>query len=469
MSSIAQTIFKKLIIAIAAFVLVTVFSSIRIPLAQETGIITVNDLNLRPKPGTSEDPIGKLPKGAEVRILEQQGDWLRISYQEVIGYVLKRPEYIHIIPDKNRDTLPEIEKYREEATGIEKQLEASKTELRSFQKKETDLLNSLNEIDLRINQHRKEISRLHRDTANLDESIALSRKEYHALDREIAAQEKYAEQRLVALYKTLWLGHSHIVASAETMYEMFQRRKALESILGHDANLLDNLEQNRLRLEELLEELNDRQRRKMDAETEMRHQVRLEEHVKKERRSLLQQIRKKKSEELAVMAALQRASEKLDKEITALSRQAETTGKDPGDSTVPFVSRKGLLPLPVKGKIIFFFGPYRHPKFNVVNFRSGIDIRAERGEVVTAVGSGRVIFSNWFKGYGNMVIIDHGQNYHTVYAYLEERFKSKDDLVSIGEVIGTAGETGSLNGPGVHFEVRHHGKPVDPVQWIKKG
>jgi septal ring factor EnvC (AmiA/AmiB activator) len=68
-----------------------------------------------------------------------------------------------------------------------------------------------------------------------------------------------------------------------------------------------------------------------------------------------------------------------------------------------------------------------------------------------------------------MIIIDHGKNYYTVYAHLEEAFKAKGDVVQTGEVIATAGDTGSMTGAKLYFEVRHHGKPVNPIEWFKKG
>ena len=68
-----------------------------------------------------------------------------------------------------------------------------------------------------------------------------------------------------------------------------------------------------------------------------------------------------------------------------------------------------------------------------------------------------------------MIIINHGDNYYTVYAHAEELFMSKGDTVEMGEVVATVGDSGSMIGPSLHFEVRHHGKPVDPLKWIKKG
>ena len=125
--------------------------------------------------------------------------------------------------------------------------------------------------------------------------------------------------------------------------------------------------------------------------------------------------------------------------------------------------------MPVKGRIISFFGPFKNKKFNVINFQSGIKIKADRGEPIRSVSGGHVLYASWFKGYGNMIIIDHGDSYYTVYAHLQELFKKKGDRVNTGEDIATLGDAGSMIGPVLHFEVRHHGKPENPLAWLKKG
>ena len=125
--------------------------------------------------------------------------------------------------------------------------------------------------------------------------------------------------------------------------------------------------------------------------------------------------------------------------------------------------------MPVNGKITDLFGPYKNTKFNIVNFRSGINIQAERGEPVRAVYKGVTLFASWFKGYGNLIIIDHGNHYYTLYAHAEELFKQKGAVVEAGEVFATVGDTGSMIGPALHFEVRHHGKPINPLPWIDRG
>jgi septal ring factor EnvC (AmiA/AmiB activator) len=79
-----------------------------------------------------------------------------------------------------------------------------------------------------------------------------------------------------------------------------------------------------------------------------------------------------------------------------------------------------------------------------------------------------VLFADWLKGYGNLIIINHGNQYYSLYGHTEELFKQKGDPVEEREVIATVGETSSLNGPCLHFEIRHKGQPVDPMKWLRK-
>jgi septal ring factor EnvC (AmiA/AmiB activator) len=128
-----------------------------------------------------------------------------------------------------------------------------------------------------------------------------------------------------------------------------------------------------------------------------------------------------------------------------------------------------LLIFPVKGKIANLYGSYRHPRLNVPAFRNGIDIAAERGEPVKAVHAGAILYSSWFKGYGNVVIIDHGDHFYSVYAHLEDVFKSVDNHVEAGDVIATVGDSGAMGAAGLYFELRHHDRPLDPLEWLKRG
>jgi septal ring factor EnvC (AmiA/AmiB activator) len=122
--------------------------------------------------------------------------------------------------------------------------------------------------------------------------------------------------------------------------------------------------------------------------------------------------------------------------------------------------------MPVEGTISANYGKYIEPHSGAANFRSGIEIKTHRGAPIRAVFSGKAVFSDWLKGYGNVVILAHGNGYHSVYAHAEELFLSRGEPVKRGDVIATVGDTGSLSGTALYFEIRHHGNPVNPMEWI---
>jgi murein hydrolase activator len=108
-----------------------------------------------------------------------------------------------------------------------------------------------------------------------------------------------------------------------------------------------------------------------------------------------------------------------------------------------------------------------NPRFNTVTVQKGIDIRAAEGAEVHAIGTGSVVFSGWLKGYGNLVIVDHGSAFHSLYAHLSNSQVDVGTAVEEGEKIGQVGDTGSLKGSYLYFEIRKGGQAVDPLPWLK--
>jgi septal ring factor EnvC (AmiA/AmiB activator) len=158
-----------------------------------------------------------------------------------------------------------------------------------------------------------------------------------------------------------------------------------------------------------------------------------------------------------VLAELTRAQARLDQLVAELDARPETTG---------FGALRGRLPLPVAGHIETGFGKVLEPRFNTVTLRRGIDIRAPSGTPVRAVAPGTVAWTGWMRGYGNVVILDHGDGYHSVVAHLQEIMRAAGAHVFEGDVLGTVGETGSLQGPVLYFEIRRQGLAVDPAPWL---
>lgn len=362
-----------------------------------------------------------------------------------------------------------IEDFKKKAANINRKIEKQKAELKTFTIKEKNILNSLNDADFALSKARKSVSAIRKEISDIENKVKQTTKAYINLVDEIKTNEEYVSKRLVALYKLYWLGKIHVLASAESMFEIFQRENTLERILAHDEDKQKKLIENKTTLKNLLDIMNNQKKEKINLEQELIKQINITSLEKEKRSKLLADIRSKKSFGIAAIESLKNSANELDQTIKALSIEFNQFKQVEKIKTKNFASFKGLLNMPVKGKIILFFGHYKNTKFNVKNFRNGIDIEADRGEPIYAVSDGLIIYSSWFKGYGNMIIIAHGENYYSVYAHIEELFKTKGDKVEKDEVIATVGDTGSIVGSGLYFELRHHGKPMNPLEWLKKG
>jgi septal ring factor EnvC (AmiA/AmiB activator) len=125
------------------------------------------------------------------------------------------------------------------------------------------------------------------------------------------------------------------------------------------------------------------------------------------------------------------------------------------------------LPWPVQGKVVKKFGQDVHPRFNTVVVNNGIDIAVEVGMPIKAVAGGQVVYAKWLKGVGKVVIIFHGNGYHTLYGHLSRISVVAGDAVKQGQTIGDAGSTDSAEGEVLHFELHIKGKPQNPTDWLK--
>ena len=139
---------------------------------------------------------------------------------------------------------------------------------------------------------------------------------------------------------------------------------------------------------------------------------------------------------------------------------------EPDIAQLAFAKLKGKLAWPIDGKVRRLFG--RHKPLSDLRWQ-GVIIEAKNGSHVMAVSHGRVAFSDWLRGLGNLVIIDHGNSYLSLYGHNESLFKSAGEWVDAGEIISSIGSSGGRETPGLYFEIRRKGKPQNPTRWCKTG
>ncbi|HTO08377.1 MAG TPA: peptidoglycan DD-metalloendopeptidase family protein [Myxococcota bacterium] len=343
---------------------------------------------------------------------------------------------------------------------LRSEIEAREAKAKDLGKQAEGYLGEIEAVDRELTETKRSARLLRGREKEAGEELAVARRGVDQSGRALAEIERGLDARLVALYK--WDasgGQTALVASGDFM-SLTRRREGLARILAEDRALFARVaaaradyQASRERSETLLKEVGEAR-----AEAAGREQKARERLI--QRRNLVAALRTRAARE-----------EKAARELrTAAAHLEETLRSMP---TSPAPSRgtglaRGATPRPVAGRVRAGFGRQVDKEFKTETLRTGIEITAPAGAPVAAIAPGRVLFAGWFRGYGQMVILDHGGGDLSVSGYLDEVHVAAGDRVSAGQTIGSVGETGSASGPGLYFEIRHDGKAVDPTLWLAK-
>ena len=256
-------------------------------------------------------------------------------------------------------------------------------------------------------------------------------------------------------------GELAVLLSAPSLSELVKRRYLLDRILRRDAVLVAGARERLGRAGAGPRRRARRRRRGWRRRPRRWRAARAGPARREERETLLAALRTARGfhERAAAEAATQARA--LAAFVATLPARGEVRASGGG-----FASRKGKLHLPAAGPVTVGFGKVVNPRFNTVTVQHGLDIEAPAGAPVVAVAPGRVVHAGWFKGYGNLLIVDHGDGYHTLVAHLASMRTAMGEEVEAGDVLGTVGDSGSLKGPYLYFELREKGRPVDPRPWL---
>lgn len=310
----------------------------------------------------------------------------------------------------------------------------------------------------RIEEEARQARRLHLEAE--EEAVAAKERAGRARQEEEEAERRLREvleglrPRLLHRYRLLQRGRGGM---PEDPARALRIARGLERLLASDLELVrSSREAHRLRREAKVRQ---EEAERIAGELAEAAAARREEAegALSSREELLRRIRGER-----------RALEKAHREVAASRQRLESRlGRAKGDGG--FGKVRGALPWPVAGAVVEVpFGKVVNAKFGTVTFQNGIDLRAPEGTEIVAVGKGKVAFAGWFRGYGNLVIVDHG-GHHSLYGHLGAIAVEAGADVDAGQRLGAVGDTGSMKGPFLYFELREDGRPVDPLPWFRRG
>lgn len=373
----------------------------------------------------------------------------------------------------------EIGDKQQDLQQTQKRLLEERQKAADARKREAGVLSELEGIDRRLSDKRQQVVALDTRLRRAQADVGELQGEIGRLQSRRSGQEDVLGRRLRALYKLqVQGGVLPIVLSGADPVEQAVQLRHLTTLASVDARLIREY---RVTSEVLADrkgrvEARGREMASLRSEADQERAEFDQEAAK--RRALLAKVQSERAYHDRMVGELSEATRRLEAFIRDLQeKQRRAVAKvpppsrparpAPGDAGPGFASLRGRLAWPADGRVVAEYGPQVNPRFGTKTFRNGIDIEAGEGSNIAAVFPGQVVYTGWFRGYGNLIIVDHGGEYYTVYAHAADIRVTEGDEVKQGQIIGTVGDTGSLQGPRLYFEVRHEGKPQDPTQWLR--
>lgn len=334
--------------------------------------------------------------------------------------------------------------------------------LRQVESQAGSILDSLDAFNLEIALVGRQRNVLRQEQNETLAREATTRGEAAQVERRLAASEERLRGWMRETYKLGPMRYLRIVAAASSPSRVAAAHRSIEALSLGAGRRVEEYRIDRARLEELTDALAKGKRRL----------ARLQDHLEDREESLVN-LRHRKELILASVRKERTGRERalnelldLESDIQDLLAALRDAGPREPIADLGFERFHGLLSWPLRGAVAVPFGNVRHPKFGTEVPHSGIDITARAGLDVAAVFDGRVVFSDWFRGYGPMIVVDHGDGYLSVYGHLGLRLVDVDDNVRQGDVIAHSGEGGTFDNTGLYFEIRHDGMPQDPALWL---
>lgn len=358
----------------------------------------------------------------------------------------------------------ELVKEKKKLEEVLNRIELEKKDLEEAALKEKELLKKLGEIEKILEEREAAAAEVADRLSILKGKIDAKATRVGLLKKEKELKGEWLRKRMIALYKVGSIGPVKALFSSDSYISLLRRLSFMKLIMQNDMNVIEGY---RLNMQELSSNLNELEKDRKETEILKKELINRQEAAREElkrKKQFLSSISRSKVLHEKALKEMEASSINLGQMISKLESTI-SMAKNLREGN-RFYGMKGHLALPAEGKIISFYGKMKDPKFNTTVFQKGIEIAAPNGTEIRAIFDGRVLYADWFRGYGKIIIIDHGDGYYSLSAHASELLKKVDDPVKGGEVVARVGDTGSLKGPHLYFEIRDGGKPVDPLDWL---
>ena len=338
-----------------------------------------------------------------------------------------------------------IEQQRQQLERQQSELEGrqsdSETNLQTLQRNITYTANQITETEYRLEQAEQELDKF-------EDQLATARQDYEEVRTGTVARLQFLQRQQGS---EGWA----VLLDSENLNDFLDRRYQLKRVYAADQAVLQELKEKAAAIEQQKATVEDQRNQVALLRQQLLSQKQLYEDEAAEEKQLISRLKERRS-------ALEAAEDQLVRE----SEQLGTLIRQKIAASTGIVQGTGRFVFPANANISSGFGNRIHPILGYSRFHAGIDFAASHGSTIRAADSGRVIFSGWYGGYGQAVIVDHGNGISTLYAHASRLFVKEGQNVQQGQPIAAVGSTGLSTGPHLHFEVRQNGNPVNPMAYL---
>ena len=360
------------------------------------------------------------------------------------------------------------------AHQLEAKLHAKRVELHAAGLTERQLQAQLGETNGAISNVHRHLGSLAAQQRSTERRLAWNTTQLNAAQRSLRLQDRLLKKRLVDIYENGDMSYAAVLLSARSFTEFVERWEDLRLLIAANERTVSERAKTEAKVASAQADL-ERSQVALASEEQAQQQARTQlGALADERRNLValaDQQRNRKATEVAQLEDLSAAQEA---QLEALIQERQRVLEAQREAQRRAAGIAGAIPppnegaprsfsWPVNGTITSPFGWRSNPFGGSPEFHQGLDIAAPTGTTVTAAATGTVLLAQWYGGYGNYILLDNGGGFSTGYGHLSAIYVSVGQHVQRGQAIGAVGSTGQSTGPHLHFEVRFHGKPVDPA------
>ena len=345
---------------------------------------------------------------------------------------------------------------------LDRSISKLEKKLRSRDKQKDSLQNELKKVEVEASQLKGNLRKLGKEIRTVVAELSILRHQETDLQARIVQQADVIAEQIAAAHKLGDQEPIKLLLNQEDPQQLARVFKYYDYFLQARSEKIASYMNDVKSLSEVIARISSQQLALKRSQSDLKNgQEKLRGRVAK-RSVTLKQLDASLVSDKKKLGSLQRERSELEEILSAVEEAV-------ADMTLPsnykpFLSRKGKLSWPLKGRVAHSYGSQRSGELRW----EGWLISASAGTAVNAVHNGRIVFSNYLRGFGLLAIVDHGDGYMTLYAHNQELLKDTGDWVQSNELVARAGDTGGLNKPALYFEIRSQGKPADPKVWLEK-